>query len=163
MTLRRDHVERVFRRQSRVGRRRLSWWNIGWQCIYRLARLKLVRALAEQREDKVAIRGHRRLELALARWSEEVTRGMRRVGVRCSNVETRPSFLPQKIHCYPLKSRTRPIHSVQRHLFVAALPLPVIEAHGAGKSPEQRSEEHTSDLQSRPHLVCRLLLEKKKK
>src|SRR5690554_7036273 len=26
---------------------------------------------------------------------------------------------------------------------------------------EQRSEEHTSELQSRPHLVCRLLLEKK--
>src|SRR5690554_7739745 len=28
---------------------------------------------------------------------------------------------------------------------------------------KQRSEEHTSELQSRPHLVCRLLLEKKKK
>src|SRR5436305_14900408 len=28
-------------------------------------------------------------------------------------------------------------------------------------SGEARSEEHTSELQSRPHLVCRLLLEKK--
>src|SRR3989442_5615796 len=27
--------------------------------------------------------------------------------------------------------------------------------------PRDRSEEHTSELQSRPHLVCRLLLEKK--
>src|SRR3989442_9962928 len=27
---------------------------------------------------------------------------------------------------------------------------------------QPRSEEHTSELQSRPHLVCRLLLEKKK-
>src|SRR5690554_7431071 len=27
----------------------------------------------------------------------------------------------------------------------------------------KRSEEHTSELQSRPHLVCRLLLEKKNK
>src|SRR5690625_5416526 len=27
---------------------------------------------------------------------------------------------------------------------------------------DQRSEEHTSELQSRGHLVCRLLLEKKK-
>src|SRR5436305_8474946 len=27
---------------------------------------------------------------------------------------------------------------------------------------DHRSEEHTSELQSRPHLVCRLLLEKKK-
>src|SRR2546422_7475272 len=30
-------------------------------------------------------------------------------------------------------------------------------------SPQLRSEEHTSELQSRLHLVCRLLLEKKKK
>src|SRR5216684_6532632 len=30
-------------------------------------------------------------------------------------------------------------------------------------SPVARSEEHTSELQSRLHLVCRLLLEKKKK
>src|SRR5205809_6155378 len=29
--------------------------------------------------------------------------------------------------------------------------------------PHLRSEEHTSELQSRLHLVCRLLLEKKKK
>src|SRR2546422_7080797 len=29
--------------------------------------------------------------------------------------------------------------------------------------PQMRSEEHTSELQSRLHLVCRLLLEKKKK
>src|SRR5690554_1718987 len=35
---------------------------------------------------------------------------------------------------------------------------------GAGFSkPVIRSEEHTSELQSRPHLVCRLLLEKKNK
>src|SRR5256884_958504 len=30
-------------------------------------------------------------------------------------------------------------------------------------APQRRSEEHTSELQSRLHLVCRLLLEKKKK
>src|SRR3989442_4661967 len=29
------------------------------------------------------------------------------------------------------------------------------------RSGSERSEEHTSELQSRPHLVCRLLLEKK--
>src|SRR3989442_4007608 len=33
----------------------------------------------------------------------------------------------------------------------------------ASHSSAWRSEEHTSELQSRPHLVCRLLLEKKKK
>src|SRR5258708_18439469 len=31
------------------------------------------------------------------------------------------------------------------------------------KAPLARSEEHTSELQSPDHLVCRLLLEKKKK
>src|SRR5687768_18102457 len=38
------------------------------------------------------------------------------------------------------------------------------EARGGwlGKSRAWRSEEHTSELQSRLHLVCRLLLEKKK-
>src|SRR2546422_5439116 len=35
-------------------------------------------------------------------------------------------------------------------------PVPLAVAHDA------RSEEHTSELQSRLHLVCRLLLEKKK-
>src|SRR3989442_11900483 len=47
-----------------------------------------------------------------------------------------------------------------------------VEAVGAHLSQQRlrcaptastRSEEHTSELQSRPHLVCRLLLEKKKK
>src|SRR2546422_4605167 len=33
----------------------------------------------------------------------------------------------------------------------------------AASAPLPRSEEHTSELQSRLHLVCRLLLEKKKK
>src|SRR5207253_10917690 len=34
---------------------------------------------------------------------------------------------------------------------------------GTSDWPGSRSEEHTSELQSRGHLVCRLLLEKKKK
>src|SRR3712207_8282630 len=38
-----------------------------------------------------------------------------------------------------------------------------VESHGAGDAPVGlRSEEHTSELQSRQYLVCRLLLEKKK-
>src|SRR5207244_13440975 len=47
-------------------------------------------------------------------------------------------------------------------------PLDVDGGHQAGRSParrtgQPRSEEHTSELQSPDHLVCRLLLEKKKK
>src|SRR5690348_17788290 len=34
---------------------------------------------------------------------------------------------------------------------------------GSDNNDEERSEEHTSELQSPVHLVCRLLLEKKKK
>src|SRR3712207_7698574 len=37
------------------------------------------------------------------------------------------------------------------------------EAHMAAPIVLRRSEEHTSELQSRQYLVCRLLLEKKKK
>src|SRR3989449_7399002 len=38
----------------------------------------------------------------------------------------------------------------------------VLMEYGTGAIMAVRSEEHTSELQSRLHLVCRLLLEKKK-
>src|SRR5258708_20941463 len=43
--------------------------------------------------------------------------------------------------------------------------LLVLAFHGHAREPLQqpRSEEHTSELQSPDHLVCRLLLEKKKR
>src|SRR2546429_3587500 len=53
-----------------------------------------------------------------------------------------------------------------------ALPICIpVESYLAGvvgpelgpRRPDERSEEHTSELQSRLHLVCRLLLEKKKR
>src|SRR5436305_10034481 len=40
--------------------------------------------------------------------------------------------------------------------------LSALERLEHGRHDRPRSEEHTSELQSRPHLVCRLLLEKKK-
>src|SRR2546422_1245316 len=39
----------------------------------------------------------------------------------------------------------------------------VVEQNHMRRMALERSEEHTSELQSRLHLVCRLLLEKKKK
>src|SRR3712207_8633777 len=39
----------------------------------------------------------------------------------------------------------------------------LVIAVAGGKDKDIRSEEHTSELQSRQYLVCRLLLEKKKK
>src|SRR5947208_13356831 len=45
--------------------------------------------------------------------------------------------------------------------YVEIFPVPLSEL--GGRRPEKsRSEEHTSELQSPDHLVCRLLLEKKK-
>src|SRR5438309_6010016 len=42
-----------------------------------------------------------------------------------------------------------------------SLPTTAVASALSG-APESRSEEHTSELQSQFHLVCRLLLEKKK-
>src|ERR1041385_5013375 len=70
----------------------------------------------------------------------------------------------------PLKDREWPRINAEP----AACPLPPLRtsrlsappASGAAPTsrppPTPRSEEHTSELQSRLHLVCRLLLEKKK-
>src|SRR5690606_41269234 len=44
--------------------------------------------------------------------------------------------------------------------FPSLLPLALSSRHRRGSQP--RSEEHTSELQSRENLVCRLLLENKK-
>src|SRR5690554_5254336 len=57
-------------------------------------------------------------------------------------------------------------YQMLRHVLSADLLL--APHHGSRSSSSYafiraRSEEHTSELQSRPHLVCRLLLEKKKK
>src|SRR5205085_4333331 len=41
--------------------------------------------------------------------------------------------------------------------------FPGVDPHRAKTNPHRRSEEHTSELQSQSNLVCRLLLEKKKK
>src|SRR5690554_6777731 len=55
-----------------------------------------------------------------------------------------------------------PVRGIARKLLPPTLfnkpGIPMID----GRGHIWRSEEHTSELQSRPHLVCRLLLEKKK-
>src|SRR5690554_6960972 len=52
---------------------------------------------------------------------------------------------------------------VQNSALTATGVVPFMERFSnSTREVAQRSEEHTSELQSRPHLVCRLLLEKKK-
>src|SRR3712207_8648260 len=53
----------------------------------------------------------------------------------------------------------------QHHVGAALLPVALERVARHGRAEEEqvvRSEEHTSELQSRQYLVCRLLLEKKK-
>src|SRR3712207_8846852 len=56
--------------------------------------------------------------------------------------------------------------TVTSHIIVtfalAALVIGTVIVYGFMKHGTHRSEEHTSELQSRQYLVCRLLLEKKK-
>src|SRR5690606_39519485 len=58
-------------------------------------------------------------------------------------------YRPQQVQ---VRSLTRPV----------TLEGTVARFLGAGRVVQDRSEEHTSELQSRENLVCRLLLEKKK-
>src|SRR6266508_6156615 len=60
----------------------------------------------------------------------------------------------------PPRSTLFPYTTLFRSNVRKAIQLPWVSF--CSDSPPVRSEEHTSELQSRGHLVCRLLLEKKK-
>src|SRR5438552_10239063 len=64
-------------------------------------------------------------------------------------------------------TRGNPLFSILDHFcgvdWHPIAPDPGITFSVAGAQALSRSEEHTSELQSPDHLVCRLLLEKKKK
>src|SRR2546422_8436831 len=67
----------------------------------------------------------------------------------------------------PPRSTLFPYTTLFRSPLVVETPQPPVEPPGGAfeeGAPQggSRSEEHTSELQSRLHLVCRLLLEKKK-
>src|SRR5439155_15646265 len=62
-----------------------------------------------------------------------------------------------------LEARIRPIWHGPRTVLLASGPCrSPLFLLVFPRTTEKRSEEHTSELQSRGHLVCRLLLEKKK-
>src|SRR2546429_7307086 len=59
---------------------------------------------------------------------------------------------------YTTPRSTAPLCAVARAAAATKAPQATIRV---GRTATRRSEEHTSELQSRLHLVCRLLLEKK--
>src|SRR6478752_9778541 len=64
----------------------------------------------------------------------------------------------------PPRSTLFPYTTLFRSVLAAGVPVHVVqgERDPFGGPDELRSEEHTSELQSRLQIVCRLLLEKKK-
>src|SRR5690554_8029755 len=83
---------------------------------------------------------------------------------------TAPVFIETHAAVRPSRQRTQPQRGARRQADGALEKMPscypghcsslfLLSGQASGL---KRSEEHTSELQSRPHLVCRLLLEKKK-
>src|SRR3712207_7495462 len=74
-------------------------------------------------------------------------------------------FLQDRAQKYPrtkLNQRSDRLNDPATSRFAPIASACPCAAKERGRSPA-RSEEHTSELQSRQYLVCRLLLEKKKK
>src|SRR5258708_22011497 len=69
---------------------------------------------------------------------------------------------PPRSTLFPYTTLFRSLHAALRAGPVAAGQR-VLVVDALRPAGEPRSEEHTSELQSPDHLVCRLLLEKKKK
>src|SRR2546422_8408105 len=63
-----------------------------------------------------------------------------------------------------LLQHSKLVHKFPKHLLAERRQFVLLSLQDANdRLAKLRSEEHTSELQSRLHLVCRLLLEKKKK
>src|SRR5690606_41614841 len=81
----------------------------------------------------------------------------------------RSGLLPERAQLHPAgRWRRGPVCDRRRGLREAGAALDTARAAPASRRPlllshTGRSEEHTSELQSRENLVCRLLLEKKKR
>src|SRR5260370_15519177 len=69
---------------------------------------------------------------------------------------------PPRSTLFPYTTLFRSVHDGGRSRERVRV-VPVRPAASVADQPDQRSEEHTSELQSHLNLVCRLLLEKKKK
>src|SRR5256885_10983348 len=67
---------------------------------------------------------------------------------------------PPRSTLFPYTTLFRSVHAAVHQVRVAPDPY---RLNASGNAQAHRSEEHTSELQSPCNLVCRLLLEKKKK
>src|SRR5687768_18239922 len=90
------------------------------------------------------------------------------------NLTSAPEIYTLSLHdALPISMLMEPMIELAPRMCIAKMPAsmdgPICSVSGAysvqpaADGPVHRSEEHTSELQSRLHLVCRLLLEKKKR
>src|SRR6266568_9053416 len=93
--------------------------------------------------------------------------------IPCGGTRTRAKKL-SRLEIEPFRRVVREAESDESFVVLVVVHVRVVDAPlvrllerppvlGLDRLPEGRSEEHTSELQSQFHLVCRLLLEKKKK
>src|SRR5690625_7087099 len=100
-----------------------------------------------------------------------VMRGAKKVAVEKAAGHLRMPHGTGRLRTGIITQRNHHVHAVpangnesvlEKHVRARATPVNRMGQPKGHKKHAQRSEEHTSELQSRGHLVCRLLLEKKK-
>src|SRR5687768_7519722 len=99
-----------------------------------------------------------RTNVAVRISAETMARTLRMFGLQLDDTVALTEFLD--VHAGLVEQRD---HQVRQRRALGHLDVPVALVPAGGAADEQRrqrSEEHTSELQSRLHLVCRLLLEK---
>src|SRR2546422_7806483 len=69
---------------------------------------------------------------------------------------------PPRSTLFPYTTLFRSLRQSRQRSFFYGVAAPAARRRTPSRPTSHRSEEHTSELQSRLHLVCRLLLEKKK-
>src|SRR5207302_9041961 len=121
---------------------------------------RLVEQTGDLRRDRVAQRRHGRPGLGQCRAPGGAPAGMRAL-VECLGV-TQTDASKASAGPADLPDEPDPARAKERFEVLFEQAGPDAPAAQPARHTSYRSEEHTSELQSRENLVCRLLLEKKK-
>src|SRR3989442_748630 len=125
------------------------------------AALPTARVTVRRQKEVELRRALREMRTAIDRYKDTADRNLIRVEL---GSEGYPPDLETLVKGIQIGAGTE-----RRLRFLRRIPIDPMTGHddwglrAVQDDPDSRSEEHTSELQSCPHLVCRLLLEKKKK
>src|SRR5690625_7050286 len=96
-------------------------------------------------------------------YGEEALQEVKANAQKITDALNESGVLPYPIKLQELAVNTEKITNIMKEVNYRDEVAGVITWMHTFSPAKMRSEEHTSELQSRGHLVCRLLLEKKKK